>query len=109
MKVAIRPRKPTGTRRQLAFVDGERISGLMEIELPIFEPLDGEPNRKLRQIRVHELSLSLRRAAELLGIGVVQMSELERGHSEPDCGWDCLIDELTRLAAGLEEMGVPRG
>lgn len=78
--MAMVPVPSSGTRKSHAFVDGERnghrFGEFREIEMPEYPPSPkGEELRKLRL----QIPYSLRQAAAVLKVGVVQLSGLERG------------------------------
>lgn len=73
-------RKSIGTIETPCFTDG-KLGGRYEIlKAHDYGPSpDGDALRRLR----HKLRLTLQQAADALGCGIVDVSELERGISEP--------------------------
>jgi len=94
------PVQPIGTQTAGAFVDGERNGhrfGEFQIrEIPKYPP--SPKGEQLRSLRL-QIPYSLRQAANLLGIGVVQLSGLERGtHTYTKSEeWDRAFDALRRF------------
>lgn len=64
-----------------AFVErADGTGGLELVKSPVYEACP--ESAKLRKLR-RELRMTLQRAADALGCGIVQVGELERGVSEP--------------------------
>lgn len=92
MPLATRIVEPTGFRTSAAFVDrvvGDATVGTFEnLHLPVYPP----PSWSLREYR-RQAGLTLREAAERLGVRVSVVSLLELGARVPVGGWS----EVRRL------------
>lgn len=82
--------EPIGTQRTHAFInrghaeDGTALNhSFEEIEVPVYPKDAVASGRELRDARVTR-GINLRDAAKLLGISVVQLSDLERGRARCD-------------------------
>lgn len=94
VKLTVTPVAPIGARKAMAFVEhvDESLSGLHEVELPIYP--DSPHGRKLRELRIRH-GVGLRYCSELLGLTAVEVSGLERGSHTTD-EWD---EVFARLAS----------
>lgn len=80
------PVQPIGSHRSMAFVTRTTGCGLAEVEAQEFPSENVHWGQALRDFRL-TLDLSLREAANVLGLSAVDMSSLERGRAtlaEPD-------------------------
>lgn len=97
----IEPVESLGKKKIMAFVrrtDGT--SGVDEVEVDSYPP--SEDGESLRILRV-SLSMSLRKAADALGVSVIELSGLERGSHRPagPHNWNEVRD-IIREAAGIQ-------
>lgn len=77
MVITLRRREPTGIDVAFAMKDG----GACNLdEGPSYTP--SPAGERLRRYRVRQLKLGLRTAAEAIGMGHVELGELERGAKE---------------------------
>lgn len=93
MKLPITKVEPIGTRKTFAHVhhaDQDK-HGFQWIDWPVYPREHQEAGQELRERRV-DLDLSLREAADRLGIKPVELSGIERGE-----GYTCDVNEAIRL------------
>lgn len=97
VKLTISKVAPTGTKKTIAFVNrGGGRGGVEEIELPVYPSQHVSRGEALRAVRVRS-GLSLREAAQVLGISGVEMSSLEHGScTVPDEEWASITEAIRK-------------